>query len=123
MAKLGKWKITNANGQPGIGDSLDGYHIEKTAEHYQLYGKLASVKINHKHKTGLPVKFSNVVIDGRTWDITVDELPATDAGRWVTPSQSGMRSDDVPPTSGEFTAQVEGTVAEESAASAGQGKQ
>ena len=123
MAKLGKWKIENASGQPEVGDSLDGYHIEKTSGHFQLYGKLASVPINDKHKDGLPVTFHNVIIDGRSWDIHVHQLPSSnDAGRWVTPSQTGMNTEDVPPTSGEFTAQVGGTLEEEAAASAGHGK-
>jgi hypothetical protein len=114
-----KWKITNGSGQPTVGNHLDGYVIKKTAGHYELHGKLASVAA-----TQLPVTFRNVTIDGQSWDITVNTLPSsTDAGSWTTPSAFAMKDDDTTPQSGEFTAQTDGgVVADEAVASAGHGK-
>ena len=122
MSKLGKWKITNGSGQPTVGNSLDGYHIEQTSGHFQLIGKVASVPKNNT-PSGLPVTFSNVTIDGLTWDITVNDVPnTTDAGTWLTPSAHALRDDDTTPQSGEFTAQTDGGVVPAEAASAGHGK-
>lgn len=122
MPKVGKWKVRNGSGQPAIGSSLDGLHIEETSNHFQLHGKLASVQKNTQNQNGLPVTFTNVLIDGATWDITVNAVPnTTNAGTWRTPSS--MTIEDVPPQSGEFTAQSDGSPAEETAAVAGHGKQ
>ena len=113
------WTIANGGNQPAIGNDLNGYHIKKTATAYELYPpNLSAQRLAKVDATSLPVTFENVTIDGVTWDITVDSLPnSTDAGTWVTPSQHALRPDDVPPQSGEFTAQSGGAVAGEDAAS------
>jgi len=115
-----KWTIFNKNGSPAIGDDLDGLLIKKTNTSYELYGILKKVA-----KNSLPVTFSHVLIGGVTWDITVDSLPnSTDAGSWVTPSAAALNAKhkDVPPQSGEFTAQSGGEIAPaEKAASSAKG--
>jgi hypothetical protein len=104
-----KWTIFNKNGSPAIGDDLDGLLIKKTTTSYELYGILKKVA-----KNSLPVTFSNVMVGGVSWDITVDSLPnSADAGSWLTPSAAAVSGNDkdVPPQSGEFTAQSGGEIA------------
>lgn len=123
--------ITNASNSSSVGATLNGCKIKVTganAPHdYELYLQNASSYV--QKKTGpLPVTFEDVSItqgqNTTTWDITVETLPsATDAGNWITPSAFRMKPDDTN-TSGEFTAQAGGQIAgEETAASAGYGKQ
>ena len=115
-----KWTIANKNGAPAIGDDLTGLLIKKTATSYELYGILKKVA-KGSGPNGLPVTFTDVLYDGVTWDITVNSLPnSTNAGTWLTPSASAAKDKDVPPQSGEFTAQAGGEVDvdDESASSA-----
>lgn len=116
MANGDKWTISNKSGSPAIGNDLNGLLIKETNSNYELYGVLGRVQKNQ-----LPVTFEDVTIDGQTWDITVDTLPSsTDAGSWVTPSQAKGKPSDVPPQSGEFTAQSGGQIVPtEKAASSG----
>ena len=118
MANGDKWIITNKSGSPAIGNDLNGLLIKETASSYELYGVVGRVQKNQ-----LPVKFEDVTFDGEAWDITIIALPSsTDAGSWVTPSQAAMKGKgkDVPPQSGEFTAQSGGQIVPaEKAASSG----
>ena len=115
-----KWTIFNKTGALQIGDDLTGLLIKKTGTSYELYGILKKVQKNST-PTGLPVTFTDVLYDGVTWDITVNSLPnPTNAGTWLTPSASAAKGlgKDVPPQSGEFTAQAGGEVdADDEAAS------
>lgn len=117
-----KWIIDNGPNQPAVGNALNGLFIKKTSQNYELYAKIGSVAKN-PGPNPLPVTFEHVTIAGQTWDIVVDTLPSnTDAGSWTTPSQHVLRSEDTPPTSGEFTALSDGADQdEEAAASAGYG--
>ena len=124
-----RYILTNGANSSSVGASLNGCKIEQTgAQAPYTYYFLTQTRTSFGPLTGpLPITFQDVSItqgpNTTTWDITVDTLPSTtDAGNWVTPSQHAMRPEDVPPTNGEFTAQVGGTF-EEAAASAGHGKQ
>jgi hypothetical protein len=119
------WIITNGANSPVVGNDLNGYKIKQTTDGFELYPPNPNAqRLAKVDQTSLPVTFENVTIDGLTWDITVDTVPSTtDAGSWVTPSQHAARPEDVPPQSGEFTAQVGGSMEEDAAAAAGQGKQ
>ena len=117
------WVLTNGANSPSVGARLNGCKIKQTPDAFEFYLQNGSDWVVKIYVTSLPITFQGFTVGGQTWDITVNTLPsATNAGRWVTPSQIEARPEDVPPTSGEFTAQVGGTFAEESAASAGQGK-
>lgn len=121
-----KWIVSNGQNQPVAGNALNGLYIKKTANNYELYAKIGSVAKN-PGPNSLPVTFENVTIAGVTWDIVVDSLPsASDAGSWTTPSQHALRSEDTPPTQGDFTAATDGAFTgeeEEAAAAAGYGNQ
>ena len=128
-----KYVLTNGQNSSGTGATINGCKVKvltppsPAANEYELY--LPGSSTYTQKLTGpLPVTFKNVSITRgnvtTTWDITVDTLPsATDAGTWVTPSQYALagKAKDVPPTSGEFTAQTDGAFGDESAASAGHG--
>ena len=130
-----KYVLTNGANSSGTGATINGCKVKvltppppATASEYELYIPGNSTYAQ-KLSGPLPVTFKNVSITRgtvtTTWDITVDTLPsASDAGTWVTPSQNALaaKDKDVPPTSGEFTAQSDGTFTEETAAYAGHGK-
>ncbi len=128
-----KFVLTNKAGSSSTGATLNGSKIKVTnppfpgVPAYEFYPPGATTYAAKVESSSLPVTFTDVSITKgnvtTTWDITVISLPsATDAGSWVTPSQAKLKSGDVPPTSGEFTAQTDGAFAEEAAASAGHGK-
>ena len=118
--------LTNGSNSSSVGTALNGCKIKETTNDYEFYTQNGSTYVQ-KLAGPLPVTFEDVSITQgnvtTTWDITVIALPSTtDAGSWVTPSAFRMNPDDTNP-SGEFTAMAGGAVdPEETAASAGHGR-
>lgn len=131
-----KYVLTNGSNSSSTGATLNGCKIKvltppaPAPNEYEFYEPGNSTYLQ-KVSGPLPIVFEDISITKgtvtTTWDITVDSLPnLTDAGSWVTPSQHALRSDDTPPTQGDFTAATDGAFTgeeEEAAAAAGYGNQ
>ena len=114
------WTIHNDRPRaPKVGNQLDGLHIRKTVDGYEL----TEPNINHPLATTnaveAPFDFKGVQFKSLEWNIHVQHLPrsANGSGRWEVVPKLQPGGD---PTDGAFTAQA-GQGAEEDAASASSG--
>ena len=114
------WTISNKHDSPAVGNDLTGLHIQQTATGFSLLPpNLTQPALSTSNASAPPFDFKDFTWDSLTWDMHVASLGAAGGGTWRTPAKHGKEQ--VPPQSGDFTAQTGGAMDADAASSAGYG--